>query len=77
MAGLNTGATPQLAYIFIATTLVIVGLIVAAHWIMRNRTLEAAIARIHPAVVVGVLTLMAYAIVIEHGTGDAFIYFQF
>jgi alginate O-acetyltransferase complex protein AlgI len=77
MAGMSAGGPPLLAGIFIATTLAIVGGIVAAHWYMRNRTLEATLARVHPAVIAAGLTLMAFAIVIEHGTGDAFIYFQF
>lgn len=77
MSGFNAQGTPQLAIIYLVTTPVIVGSIVASHWIMRERTLESAIARIHPAVIAAALTLMAFAIVIEHGTGDAFIYFQF
>lgn len=77
MAGMNADGEPLLATIYIATTLIIVAAIVIAHWIMRDRTLEAAVARVHPAIVTAALTLMAFAIVIEHGTGDAFIYFQF
>jgi alginate O-acetyltransferase complex protein AlgI len=77
MAGMNADGAPLLAAIYIVTTLVIVSAIVGAHWVMRNRTLEAAVAKVPPAVIVAALTLMAFAIVIEHGTGDAFIYFQF
>jgi alginate O-acetyltransferase complex protein AlgI len=77
MFGRNFAGVPLVAAIYIATTLVIVACIVAAHWIMRERTLEAAIAKLHPAIVGAALTVMAFAIVIEHGTGNAFIYFQF
>ncbi len=77
MAGVDPAGKPLVAGIYIATTLVIVTAIVTAHWIMRDRTLEAAVARVHPVIVTAILTLMAFAVVIEHGTGDAFIYFQF
>ncbi|CAN5347617.1 MBOAT family protein [soil metagenome] len=77
MAGLNAKGAPQLALVYLVTAPLIVAGIVIAHWIMRERTLEATIAKLHPAVVGAALTLMAFAIVIEHGTGDAFIYFQF
>lgn len=77
MFGLNPAGAPLLAFVYLVTVPPIVAAIVAAHWVMRDRTLEAAVARVHPAVVVAALTLMAFAIVIEHGTGDAFIYFQF
>jgi alginate O-acetyltransferase complex protein AlgI len=77
MAGLNAKGEPLVAGIYLAATLVIVSGIVGAHCFMRNRTLEATVARVHPAIIVAALTLMALAIVIEHGTGNAFIYFQF
>jgi alginate O-acetyltransferase complex protein AlgI len=77
MAGLNANGAPLLAGVYLMTTSVIVGGLVGAHWIMRERTLEAAVAKLHPAAIVSGLTLMAFAVVIEHGTGNAFIYFQF
>ena len=51
--------------------------IVFAHWLMRGRTLEAAVARTPAPVVSTVWALMAFAIVIAQGSGNAFIYFQF
>ncbi|MND07594.1 hypothetical protein D3C83_296710 [compost metagenome] len=51
--------------------------IVVTHWRMRDQTLEAAIARTSPVVIVGVWALMLFAIVIAQGAGNAFIYFQF
>ncbi len=48
-----------------------------AHWLMRGRTLEIAIARTPAPMVSAVWALMAFAIVIAQGTGNAFIYFQF
>jgi alginate O-acetyltransferase complex protein AlgI len=77
MFGMNATGAPLVAAVYVMTTVFIVSGIVGAHWIMRNRTLEAAVAKLHPAIVVGALSVMAFAIVIEHGTGNAFIYFQF
>jgi alginate O-acetyltransferase complex protein AlgI len=77
MAGFNGGAKPLLSTIFIVSVSCIVTLLVAAHWYMRERTLESVLARV-PPVVVGLLWgCMAFAIVISQGRGDAFIYFQF
>ena len=55
----------------------IVAGIVFAHWMMRGRTLESAIARTPAPMVSAVWALMAFAIIIAQGTGNAFIYFQF
>lgn len=77
MFGHAPGAVPLLAMIYIVTTVLIVGAIVSTHVAMRQRTLEATVATMHPALLAATLTLMGFAIVIEHGRGDAFIYFQF
>ncbi len=75
--GLNADAAPILPGIDIAIAAVIVTGIVVTHWLMRRRTLESVVART-PAPLIAVLwTLMAFAILIEQGTGNAFIYFQF
>jgi alginate O-acetyltransferase complex protein AlgI len=44
---------------------------------MRDLTLESVIARTPPMVIALLWGLMAFAIVISQGTGNAFIYFQF
>jgi alginate O-acetyltransferase complex protein AlgI len=44
---------------------------------MRDRTLESVVARVPAAMLAGILGLMAFAIVISQGSGNAFIYFQF
>jgi len=44
---------------------------------MRSRTLESVLARVPAAALATTWALMAFAIIIEHGDGDAFIYFQF
>jgi alginate O-acetyltransferase complex protein AlgI len=77
LAGLNAGAAPLMAVAYIATTAAILSAILGAHWYMRDRTLEAVVARAHPAAIAGAWTLMSTAVLLEHGTGNAFIYFQF
>jgi alginate O-acetyltransferase complex protein AlgI len=77
MLGLNAKAEPILPVAHLACVTAIVGAIVLAHWLMRGRTLESAVAHTPASVVSGVWALMAFAIVIAQGTGNAFIYFQF
>jgi alginate O-acetyltransferase complex protein AlgI len=77
MVGLSADGVPLLATIYVIAVPVIVAAIVASHWAMRDRTLETTVEQIPIPVIVAALTLMASAIVLEHGTGNAFIYFQF
>ena len=77
MVGLNSHPVPLLAGAYLISTAAIVAGIVLAHWIMRDRTLEGVVARVHPAPLSAAWTLMAVAILTEHGTGNAFIYFAF
>jgi alginate O-acetyltransferase complex protein AlgI len=77
MFGRNTHAEPMLAAIYLLTTAIIMIGLVAAHCSMRNQTLERAIARIHPATLTALWTIMAFAVVIQHGESNGFIYFQF
>jgi alginate O-acetyltransferase complex protein AlgI len=77
MVGLNAGAPPILATADLVPVLAIVAAIVAAHWLMRLRTLEAFIAQRRPAVLSGAWALMLFAVIATQGTGNAFIYFQF
>jgi len=77
MAGVNANAKPILATVFLVAVAAITPAILATHWYMRDRTLESVIART-PPIVIGLLWgLMAFAIVISQGSGNAFIYFQF
>jgi alginate O-acetyltransferase complex protein AlgI len=77
MAGANAHAKPILPTVFLAAVATFIPAILAAHWYMRERTLEEVIART-PPIVIGLLWgLMAFAIVISQGSGNAFIYFQF
>ncbi|MBV8631781.1 MAG: hypothetical protein JOZ83_12700, partial [Silvibacterium sp.] len=77
MFGRNIHAQPVLAGIYLLTTTVIIAGLVLAHCSMRNQTLEAAIARVHPAALTALWTIMAFAVVIQHGESNGFIYFQF
>jgi alginate O-acetyltransferase complex protein AlgI len=77
MFGSNAHAKPLLAGVCLLTTPVIIGGLVLAHCSMRSQTLEAAIARVHPAVLTALWTIMAFAVVIQHGESNGFIYFQF
>jgi alginate O-acetyltransferase complex protein AlgI len=77
MLGGNAKAVPILPTVHLTMVAVIVVGTVFTHWLMRDRTLEAAIARVPATALSGVWALMLFAIVISQGTGNAFIYFQF
>ena len=77
MVGANEGAGPILPAIDLAAVALIVGGIVATHWAMRDRTLESVIARTPAIVLATIWACLAFAIIIEQGSGSAFIYFQF
>ena len=77
MAGRNGNAAPILDTVFLVVVPLVVGGIVATHWMMRHQTLESMLSRRHPVLVGAVLGVMVFAIVISQGTGNAFIYFQF
>jgi alginate O-acetyltransferase complex protein AlgI len=77
MFGLNADAKPILAMPHLGLVTLIVGGLVAAHWLMRTRTLEAMLARRHPVPIALALGGMAFAVAAAQGQGNAFIYFQF
>jgi alginate O-acetyltransferase complex protein AlgI len=77
MFGQNSAAKPILATFSLLAVATIVGGIVLTHWLMRARTLESVVARAPAVAVCVVWALMAFAIVIVQGAGNAFIYFQF
>ena len=75
--GMNTSPAPILPGIELLLVATIVAGIVAAHWLMRTRTLESAVAHVPAPLLAGVWAALAFAIIIEQGSGNAFIYFQF
>ena len=77
MFGRNVHAAPTMPAIYIVTTVLIIGGLLLAHCLMRRQTLEAAISRAHPAALTAVWTIIAFAVVIQHGESNGFIYFQF
>jgi alginate O-acetyltransferase complex protein AlgI len=77
MAGMNGAAKPVLATAQLVTTAVIIGGIFAVHWAMRATTLENLLARAPAPLLALTWGLMAFAIIIAQGAGNAFIYFQF
>lgn len=77
MFGFNAAAAPILPTVHLVMVALIVGGIVGAHWLMRNRTLESVVARAPAMLLCAVWALMLFAIVITQGAGNAFIYFQF
>ena len=77
MFGGNASAAPILTTANLAMTALIVGGLVAAHWLMRERTLESMLERAPAVSLSAALGVMAFTIVIAQGAGNAFIYFQF
>ena len=77
MFGFNAGAQPILPVVHLAAVALIVSGLFATHWLMRNTTLETVLARTPAALIAVVWGVLAFTIVIEQGTGNAFIYFQF
>lgn len=77
MAGQNGTVKPILDSFSLMAVVTIVGGMVLTHWLMRARTLEAVIARAPAVLVCAVWALLAFAIIIAQGEGNAFIYFQF
>ena len=77
MFGANADAAPILPSVHVISVSVIIGMIVCTHWVMRARTLESTVARVPAWLLSIVWGLMAFAIVIAQGAGNAFIYFQF
>jgi alginate O-acetyltransferase complex protein AlgI len=77
MFGANAGAKLLLDTFDLVSVTAIIGAILFAHWRLRNRTLESLVERTRPMLLATVWGLMAFAIIISQGTGNAFIYFQF
>jgi alginate O-acetyltransferase complex protein AlgI len=77
MFGRNIAESPILPTFSLIAVATVVSCVVLTHWLMRARTLESVIARTSAPALSVVWALMAFAIIIAQGTGDAFIYFQF
>jgi alginate O-acetyltransferase complex protein AlgI len=77
MAGMQAKPVALIPYGPMIIAMFIVSGIFATHMTMRNTTLEAVIERTPSLLVASVWTLMAFAVLIEQGQGNAFIYFAF
>jgi alginate O-acetyltransferase complex protein AlgI len=77
MFGLNPEAQAVLANIYIIEAVVVTLAMLLVHWLMRNTTIEAVIAKMPTTLIGLVWGLMLFLIIITQGSGDAFIYFQF
>ncbi len=77
MFGLHDSAKPLLQTGQLVMVGLIISAIVATHWRMRATTLEQVLGATPPLLIATGWGLMAFAIVIAQGAGDAFIYFQF
>ena len=77
MAGATPQAMPLLSAFELGAVAVIMTSLVAVHWRMRDTTLEAVVARVPAPVLATAWAAMAFAVAIEQGEGNAFIYFQF
>jgi alginate O-acetyltransferase complex protein AlgI len=75
--GMNATTAPIVPGIELLIVAAIIGALVGAHWLMRTHTLESVLARAPAVLLVGVWAALAFAIIIEQGAGNAFIYFQF
>ena len=75
--GGNADAAPILAAAHIISVTLIVGALVLSHSLMRARTLESLLARIPVPVLSTAWAATVFAIIVEQGAGNAFIYFQF
>jgi alginate O-acetyltransferase complex protein AlgI len=77
MSGLAVKPEPLIPAGPMIIALAIVGAIFGTHVAMRNTTLEAVLERT-PALVLGsVWAVLLFAVIIEQGQGNAFIYFAF
>ena len=75
--GMNAAPTAILPGIELILVATIIASLAGAHWLMRTRTLESTLARAPAPLLAGVWAALAFAIIIEQGSGNAFIYFQF
>ena len=77
MFGLHPNVPALLPTIYaIQVPLCVIG-IVAAHWLMRERTIEQVVARASWRPVATAWALMLVLVIVTQGSGNAFIYFQF
>ncbi len=70
-------ASTPLPTLYIIEVITIMSLLFAAHWKMRDKTLESVVSAWPSWLTIIALSSMIVSIIITQGTGNAFIYFQF
>lgn len=73
----DTNAKTPLPTLYILQILIVIPLLLWAHWFMRNTSLESIFSRIPTWLVVSSISVMTFLVIITQGSGNAFIYFQF
>ena len=77
MVGLGETGARVLYWNGILTVTAITVAMLAAHWRMRDTTLEAVVERTPGWIIAALWSAMLFAIITSQGSGNAFIYFQF
>ena len=77
MTGMHSKPDPLIAYGPMIIAMTIVSAIFGTHVAMRNTTLEAVIERTPAVAIAGIWTMLLFAVIVEQGQGNAFIYFAF
>jgi alginate O-acetyltransferase complex protein AlgI len=77
MAGMQVKPEPLIAAGPMIIAMTIISAIFGTHLAMRNTTLEAVIERTPAVAIAGIWTVLLFAVIVEQGQGNAFIYFAF
>jgi alginate O-acetyltransferase complex protein AlgI len=77
MSGMASHPAPLIAAEPMIIAMVIVSAIFGTHLAMRNTTLEAVMERTPAIAIAGIWTILLFAVIVEQGQGNAFIYLAF
>lgn len=77
MGGHAPGGKPLVAMVPMICAAIVVAGIVGTHWAMRSTTIEAVVERTPAWALTTAWAAMLFAVIIEQGQGNAFIYFAF
>ncbi|HET6535043.1 MAG TPA: MBOAT family O-acyltransferase, partial [Sphingomicrobium sp.] len=77
MSGMASHPAPLIAAGPMIIAMVIVSAIFGTHLAMRNTTLEAVMERTPAIAIASIWTILLFAVIVEQGQGNAFIYFAF
>jgi alginate O-acetyltransferase complex protein AlgI len=77
MLFLNPDGTKVLETFDILKVFVLIGILFATHWFMRNTSVKEVSTKISPTLLGLIWSIMFFLIIIAQGSGEQFIYFQF